>query len=248
MIKKFASLAIVLVLMLPALTMPETISMMMGRQLKQGGDDDLNIPAFNAPLKEHGKSKFKALGLSLLIPGAGQYYTGNKTKMTIFAGTEALIWTSFFGLRAYGSWKKNDYKGWAAIHSGAKINGKSDFFFEKLTYYDNLNEYNQLAPLYDGAQAQLFPSTPDYWWNWDSQANQDHYRALRNQSKNAYRRSLFLVAGALLNRILSGIDAYRSASSLDRNKEFGAADWGLYYSADGPLWDSKLEMGFVKKF
>jgi hypothetical protein len=248
MLTKLILLALTISLLAPTSGYSETISNMMGRQLRQGGDDDLNIPALNAPVQKHGKSKFKALGLSLLLPGAGQYYTGNKTRMTIFAGAEALIWTSFFGLRAYGSWKKNDYRGWAALHSGAKINGKSDLFFEKLTYYDNLNEYNQLAPLYDGPEAQIFPSTPDYWWNWDSQANQDRYRALRNQSKNAYRRSLFLVAGALVNRLLSGIDAYRSASSQDRNQEFGAADWGLYYSADGPLWDSKLELGFVKKF
>ena len=101
---------------------------------------------------------------------------------------------------------------------------------------------------HEGADAQLFPSTPGYWWNWDSNASREHYRALRNQSKMAYRRSLFLVGAAVVNRLLSAIDAYRSASAFDRNREFGAADWGIYYAADGPLWNSKLEVGFVKRF
>ncbi len=219
----------------------------MERQLQSGGDD-LNAPVFSSAASVKQKSKFAAMGLSLLLPGAGQYYTGNSSKMAIFGGAEALIWTSFFGLRTYGSWKKEDYKGWAAYHAGADIAGKPDLFFEKLTYYDNLNEYNQLQLVYEGVDAQLFPSTPGYWWNWDSDASREHYRALRNQSKLAYRRSLFLVGAAVVNRLLSAIDAYRSASSYDRNGEFGAADWGLYYAADGPLWNSKLEVGFVKRF
>ncbi len=245
--RKLIILGLVLSFLMPVQAFPETISRLMERQLKQGGED-LNPPSFLTPQKGKRKSKFKALGLSLLLPGAGQYYTENKTKMIIFGSAEALIWTSFFGLRTYGKWKKDDYKGWAAVHAGASIAGKSDLFFEKLTYYNNLNEYNQLELVYEGPDAQLFPTTASYWWNWDSQANRDYYRSLRNQSKNAYRRSLFLVAGAVINRVLSGIDAYRSASAMDRNQEFGAADWGLYYSADGPLWDSKLEIGFVKKF
>jgi hypothetical protein len=233
--------------LLPAQAIPQNISRLMERQLQSGGDD-LNSPVISSPVGEKQKSKFAALGLSFLLPGAGQYYTGNRTRMAIFGGAEALIWTSFFGLRAYGRWKKDDYKSWAAFHAGANVNGKPDLFFEKMTYYDNLNEYNQLAAVYDGPDARLFPSTDSYWWNWDSEANRSHYRALRNQSKSAYQRSLFLLGAALANRILSGIDAYRAAAAYDRSQEFGAADWGVYYAADGPLWDSRLEIGFVKRF
>lgn len=246
--KKLISIALAATILLPACAFSEPISQMMDRQLRQGNDDDLNLPSIAFSEKGGGKSKFGALGLSLLLPGAGQYYTGNKSRMAIFGGAEALIWTSFFGLRAYGSWKKEDYKGWAAVHSGANIIGKPDLFFEKLTYYDNLNEYNQLQLVYEGQDAQLFPATSSYWWNWDSNASRDKYRSLRNQSKNAYRRSIFLLGAAFLNRILSGIDAYRAASALDRDEEFGAANWGLYYQTDGPLWDSKVEVGFVKSF
>jgi hypothetical protein len=247
MARRLIATILALAFLLPAQALPQNISRLMERQL-QRGDEDLNSPVISSSVREKQKSKFLALGLSLLLPGAGQYYTENKSRMVIFASAEGAIWTGFFGLRAYGSWKKEDYKAWAAFHAGANVNGKPDLFYEKMTYYDNLNEYNQFAPLYDGSDAHLFPSTPEYWWNWDSDANRSHYRVLRNQSKNAYQRSLFLLGAALANRILAGIDAYRSASAYDRNREFASADWGLYYAADGPLWDSRLEIGFVKKF
>ena len=247
MARRLIALILALAFLLTAPTFAQSITQRLERQL-QRGDDDLNAPVMPSNMREKQKSKMKALGLSLLLPGAGQYYAGNKTRMAIFGSAEALIWTSFFGLRTYGSWKKEDYKSWAAFHAGADINNKSDLYFEKLTYYDNLGEYNQLAPLYDGSEAQLFPSSSDYWWNWDSDASRSHYRSLRNQSKMAYRRSLFLIGAMIANRILSGIDAYRSAGSGGGDREFGAVDWSLYYSADGPLWDSKLEVGFVKRF
>jgi hypothetical protein len=220
-------------------------------------DDDLNLPSIYE--SEYGKpktkSRFLALGLSLLLPGAGQYYTDHKSKTGIFGSAEAAIWGGFLGLRQYGSWKKDDYRAWAAYHAGADINDKSDLYFEKLTYYDNVDQYNQLAPLYDGDEATLFLSPNDYW-NWDTDGNRNHYRSLRNQSKNAYRRSLFLVGAAIINRILAGIDAYRAADYYGDNSEFGAADisssgglgWTVYYESTGPLWDSELEIGLVKRF
>jgi hypothetical protein len=234
--------------LIPHSATAQTISQMM---LAQGGefDDDLNLPAFSESDTDRSpKSKFLALGLSVLLPGAGQYYTESRTKTIIFGSAEAAIWGGFIGIRQYGAWKKSDYKAWAAYHAGADVDGKSDLYFEKLTYYDNINEYNQLARLYDGNEAVVFPTSPDYYWNWDSNENRDHYRDLRNQSKNAYRRSLFFVGAALLNRILAGIDAYRTADSFQEDSEFGMAGWNMYYDSSGPIGDGEVEIGIVKKF
>jgi hypothetical protein len=225
----------------------QTITQMMNQPL--AGDNDFNSPVFGAPSKgeAHEKSKFLALGLSVLLPGAGQYYTENKTRMVIFGSAEAAIWSGFFGLRAYGAWKKEDYRGWAALHANADVNGKSDYYFEKLTYYDNLAEFNQLELVYEGRNAQIFPETPEYYWNWDSQTSREHFRELRNQSKNAYQRSLILVGVAVFNRLLSGIDAYRAAHSFSQRKEFGAAGWDIYYSGV-PGITRNFKLGLVQHF
>jgi len=228
----------------------QSITQMMASSGSLLDDDDLNLPTYLSPEQDRpsGKSKYLALGLSFLLPGAGQYYTENKTKTIIFGSAEAMIWCGFFGLRQYGSWKKDDYRAWAAFHAGADVNGKPDIYYEKLTYYDNLNEYNQLAPLYDGNEATLFPATRDYYWNWDSDGSRDHYRSLRNQSKNAYRRSLFMVGAALINRILAGIDAYRAATYFEEDSEFGLAGWHVYCQTAGPISDSEVNVGIARKF
>jgi len=194
------------------------------------------------------KSKWKALGLSLIVPGAGQFYAGSKSKMTIFGAAEALVWSSFLGLRIYGGWKREDYRAWAALRAGAMVEGKSESYFEKMTYYDNLNEYNQFELLYEGSRAQLFPSTRDYYWNWDSDASRQHFRDLRNQSKAAYRRSILVLGAAVANRILAGIDAYRTAASLNKQSEFSDSGWILYCSTANLLEDGEVEIGLTTKF
>lgn len=214
------------------------------------GDDDFDFYDFSEfKEKEEGmKSGWKALGLSVILPGAGQYYVESKGKMLIFGGAEALIWANFVGFRLYGKWKKEDYIGWAALHAGVDVNGKPDSYFETLTYYDNIDIYNQLELLYERSEAELYPDTPEFYWNWDSDENRYHYRKLRNDSKTAYRRSLLFLGAALVNRVLSGIDAYRSAGSYNRRKEFSDNGWRLYYSASEFITDGKIEIGISRQF
>ena len=213
-------------------------------------DDDLNAPLFE-PVRlktENAKSKWKALGLSLLLPGAGQYYAESGNKMVIFGTAEAFVWSGYFGLRIYGGWKKEDYRAWAAFKAGADVNGKSEDYFEKLTYYDNLDDYNQFELLYEGSRAQPFPDSPEYYWNWDSDESRGYFRELRNQSKSAFRRSLLFLGAAVANRLLAGIDAYRAASSYNNSLEFSEKKWHLYCSAAGIPEDGKVEIGFSTKF
>ncbi len=168
------------------------------------------------------KSPKKAFLLSLLLPGAGQYYNDAKTKAKIFAGSEASLWVAFFAFRTVGSWKKNDYKNYAVEHAGIVPEGKDDNYYERLTYYDNRDQYNQFTRLFNGPEAPIYPET-DYWnWEWDSIDSRSEYRDLRNQSKNAYRRSLYMLGLAGLNRIISAVDAFRDAKKFNRKKVFEA--------------------------
>ena len=215
-----------------------------------GSDDDFDFYDFpgSEDKVEGEKSRWKALGLSVILPGAGQYYTESRGKMIFFGGAEALIWSNFIGFRLYGNWKKEDYRGWAAIHAGVDVNNKPDSYFEALTYYDNIDIYNQLELLYERSEAELYPDTPEFYWNWDSDESRIHFRKLRNDSKTAYRRSLLFLGAALVNRVLSGIDAFRSAGSYNRRKEFSDNGWRLYCSAAGFTTYSEFEIGFSRQF
>lgn len=243
---------LIILLILTANTVyPQTISQRMQLALESHlDDDDLGYYDYKDITEkvEGQKSGWKALGLSILLPGAGQYYTESKGRMRFFGGIEAIIWSNFIGFRAYGKWKKEDYISWAATHAGADVNGKPDSYFETLTYYDNIDIYNQLELLYERSEAELYPDTPEYYWNWDSDLNRVLYRKLRNDSKTAYRRSLLFLGAALVNRVLAGIDAFRSAGSYNRRKEFSDNGWKLYCSAAGSFTDDPVEIGVTLRF
>ena len=181
------------------------------------------------------KSITKAMLLSMVLPGAGEYYAGNKSRFRLFLGIEGAVWSGFFGFRTYGSWKKKDYKGFAALHAGVDLEGKSDEYFENMTYYDSRDEYNQFAKLYHGDNAMIYPEN-DFWnWEWDNQHSKSHFRKLRNQSKSAYRKALFMVGLAALNRIVSVLDAARSVKKFNRQlgSEFSSiSQTGLKFGLD----------------
>jgi hypothetical protein len=199
------------------------------------------------------KSTTKAMVLSLILPGAGEYYAENRFRSGVFLGVEGAIWSSFFGFRTYGSWKKRDYKGYASLHAGANLEGKTDDFFEDLTYYDNRDEYNQFARLYNGDDAIIYPED-DFWnWQWDSQDSRGRYRELRNQSKSAYRKAVYMVGLAALNRIVSVLDAAYSVKKFNRKlgSEFSSVSRaGIKFSWNASLFGKNphLVLNLSKNF
>ncbi len=164
------------------------------------------------------KSITKAVFLSLVLPGTGEYYADSRRKGHIFMGTDMALWIGFVGLRSYGSWLKRDYRIYAAQHAGIDLSGKQDDFFEDLTYYESRDEYNQFAPLYSNGELLPYPQT-DFWdWQWEDIASRYYYRDLRNKSKLAYRKSLFVAGLLLVNRIISAVDAARVVKEYNRKK------------------------------
>jgi TM2 domain-containing membrane protein YozV len=169
--------------------------------------------------EEGKKSTSKALLLSFLIPGSGQLYAGAQTKGEIFLGTEASLWLGLFAFRTYGSWIKNDYKGYAATHANVDLHGKSDNYFKDIAFYMNRDEYNQFIRLFEGMNKALYLG--DEWnWEWDSQKSLDHYRDLRDRERAMYRRALYMVGLSLINRVVSAVDAVREVKKFNRKKVF----------------------------
>jgi TM2 domain-containing membrane protein YozV len=168
--------------------------------------------------KEGTKSVTKAAFFSLLLPGAGEIYGGSQTKGKIFLSVEASFWAGFFGFRTYGGWLKKDYRGYAASHAGVNLAGKPDDFFDNLAFYDSRDLYNQFALLYHRGEAKPYPEN-DFWnWEWESPKSKSYYRDLKNRSKTAYRRALYVAGLSLVNRVVSVIDAMKTVRSYNRKK------------------------------
>ena len=154
----------------------------------------------------------KAMLLSVLLPGAGQYYSGAKTRGEIFMGIEAAVWLGFAAYRVYGGWKKADYQAFAAAHAGVDNTGKSADFYDWIGFYDNRNEFNQLGRLYYPERSYM-PDTRSYSWQWDSQANRLQYKNIKDMSKAAFRNSTFMIGLAIANRVIASIDTYRTVKA-----------------------------------
>jgi hypothetical protein len=154
----------------------------------------------------------KAMLLSILLPGAGEYYSGAKVRGQIFMGIEAAVWLGFAAYRVYGGWKENDYKSYAAAHAGVDNSGKGSDFYDWIGFYDNRNEFNQLGRLYYPERSYM-PDTRAYSWQWDSPANRLQYKNIKDMSKAAFRNSTFMIGLAIANRVISSIDTYRTVKA-----------------------------------
>lgn len=165
---------------------------------------DIEIGSVESP------SPGKAFMLSLLLPGLGEYYAGNRVMSRVFGLTELTLWSTFFGFRFYGSRMRTDYELYAVAHAGVDPAGKNNDYFVNIENYADLRAFNN-AKLQQRQLAAMYPETEEYWWEWDTESSRRHYERMRIGSDRAYDRATIVVAGIVLNHMISGIDAMRVA-------------------------------------
>ncbi len=69
----------------------------------------------------------KALLLSAIIPGAGEYYAGSKWKAAMFLGIEVVAWTAVIYYYNAGQDKDKEFKEFADAHFDAEIYRRIEF-------------------------------------------------------------------------------------------------------------------------
>lgn len=170
------------------------------------------------------KSIKRAFFLSLAVPGAGEYYVGQKRYTKGFLASEALIWSFALLSRYQGSMWKDDYIALAAQAAGANPGREDDLYYQNIYEWPNSDWYNE----YQWAEARdLYPGDPAAQaayvadklysavdaWEWGSDEDWDRFRGLRVKSESAYRRVTYAAGAALLNHMLSAVNAARLAKS-----------------------------------
>jgi hypothetical protein len=237
----------------------QSIDQMMQSQLSERqfcANDEFNIPLVGQSKGLEYKSKYKAALFSLILPGAGQYYIKSYTTSKVFFGIESGVWLMYFGFRKYSDMKGDAARGWAVLKAGANPDNKDELYWRKMTYYDNRDRnesryeqgYNQMAPVYDGEDAVLFPETPAYYWNWDSIEDRRRYRNLRNQSKTADERADVAAGVIIANHIVSAIEAYLSTIKYNRRLEFSSSGFQFQYAFDADLSNPGVRILLTKYF
>jgi hypothetical protein len=207
------------------------------------------------PIKR--KSVKKAFFLSLAVPGAGEYYVGQKKYTRGFLAAEAVIWSLALFSRCQGAMWKDDYIAFAAAEAGANPSRKDDLYYQNIYEWPNSDWYNE----YQWAEARdLYPDDPDAQaayvadklysgadaWEWQSAEEWDRFRNLRVKSESAYRRVTYAAGTALLNHMLSAVNAARLAKShnnrLAKRKRI-TMDFNLL-----PTWDRGLAFTVTGSF
>ena len=175
-------------------------------------------PSLSLQLEESSsRSPGKAFVLSLLLPGLGEWYAGSPTKGKIFLVAEAAVWSSFAAFEQYSSWKKKDYQLYAVSHAGVNPEGKDDDFYKQIGLYQDIWSYNE-EQLHIRDMDAVYWDEAQYFWEWDNTQSQARYSTLRESSRKAHRRALNMVGAAVLNRIVSAIDALRTAKAFNQKK------------------------------
>jgi len=156
------------------------------------------------------KSPALAAVFSLLLPGMGELYAGGFSSGKYFLIADGALWLTYAGVELYGNALRDDSRAYAVSAAGIDPTGKDDQFYVDIGNFLTLQEYNE-KQLRDREPDRLYDATAGYAWSWTSDAARADYRDQRISSEEAYNARKFIVAGLIINRVASAINAARSA-------------------------------------
>jgi hypothetical protein len=156
--------------------------------------------------------KLKAGTLSAVLPGAGQYYNGDRGRAFMMAGIEAGIWTAYFVFDAQGDDRMESARQWAGIYAGT-AGEHAESYWQAVGQYADSDAYNDSR--YREARAEQVPVSglvgPEDAWQWVNTDRRYGYALLRAKGNSAYDRRDFMILFAVLNRAVSVFDAVTGA-------------------------------------
>ncbi len=196
-----------------------------------GLSDSLMVTIAGKPVlpRKYRKSARKAFFLSLLVPGSGEYYVGQKGYTKGFVAAEAVIWSAALFNKYQGDMRRRDYISYAAQEAGSNSGRADDFYYQNVyewpnSFWYNEDQWRQARELYpyDPAAQQAYVADKLYSeedsWEWQSYDQWYYYRGLRVKSRNALHRISYSVGASVLNHMLSAVNAARLAKRYNKQR------------------------------
>ncbi len=163
--------------------------------------------------------------------------------------------TGFVMSEIQGHSRKNDYIEYAEQFAGVSdAGGQPDWFYRNLGSYGSYEDYrDDIARTARAIYGDDLAARAAYieenlqgvpHWEWPSREQRLEYRDRRESSRSAFRRASFFVGGAILNRLVSVVDAAWLAGR-DRRAKDGADERasGGEKAPDRALYFQPLEEG-----
>jgi hypothetical protein len=157
-----------------------------------------------------------AVGLSLLVPGLGEWYANDFSHGKYFMMSEAGLWLTYASFNVYGSWVRDDARNYAKTNAGVSIEGKDDKYFVNVGNFTSLNDYNN-SKLLNRQSEKMYLNTAQYFWKWKSDEQRKIYKEMRISSDVAFNNLKFVGTAIAINHILSAINAGMSAVSYNHS-------------------------------
>lgn len=171
------------------------------------------------------REAWRAAWHSLLLPGWGQRMQNRTTLANVLVGLEAAFWGGVAGWNAYGGWRIEDSRRWAALHAGVTLSGKNRRYFEALAFYPDMVTYNAAQRSGLGDPDLVYPENEGYEWRWNSEADWRRYRRLRRLSRRADNLATLAVGGVVAVRLVGAVSALIVGRKADHPR-FGAGGAG----------------------
>jgi len=243
--------AILLTALTPVQASGHSIFELMDRSIALQNDDLISHPAAVAGrggdlTGSRSISVPKAFLFSLLVPGTGQFYAQKPGRGRVFMGTELAILAGFLGFRLYSDWKEEDYELYAAAHAGVDSDGKSRGYFEDISLYMSLEEYNRQQIQDFREDAEVY-SKADFW-EWDSDQSRRKFDSLYRSSSNARDNAIIMTGIGLFNHLLSAVDAARSAKLFNKRQASNPTAIQFTFEVKPTSGSSLVMVGLKKKF
>ncbi|HID40372.1 MAG TPA: hypothetical protein EYP36_12775 [Calditrichaeota bacterium] len=175
------------------------------------------------------KSVGKAFLYSLLLPGAGQYYTESRNSAVLFLGAEALLWLGMVGNNLYADHLVDEYKTYAVQHAGVSAAGKDKDYWISIGKYDDIYSYNEQRRR-ERRFDEVYSENAYYYWSWDSKTNRYSYDRSRLQANEIADREVYFWGAIALNHLASAIHALAMARKYNKALQ-----------QEGMSWDFRLE-------
>lgn len=208
--------------------------------LRQGNNDlDEDIYEF------HTKSTLKAFGMSLIIPGAGQYYTGSKIKAGTFLAADILLWSGYLMYHAKGSDQEDKYRKFADDHytaeryfdwfndPGLVPDSLRDDFSHNIypdendpegvvrnhEYYENIGKYDQFQPGWDDFDENVYGYPPlpgSQESEYEATPYRIQYLDMRKKANDYFSNASTMAMISIANHLISAFDAAIGARKFNR--------------------------------
>ena len=171
---------------------------------------------------------------SLILPGWGQSSIGNKGRANFHMLSELVLISSVIFTNSQYESYRNDYRVYGSDNAGVNWTGKTDLYASHVGNFNSMEYFNSQQLLNFGPNAFIYTSD-FYFWDWENDSiMRNKYDSWRNKSETYNEAKGFLIAGMLLNRIISFFNVVSSEreNSLDSNfnySQFGNMNFIISY-------------------